>query len=122
MVESIPSYFMVPHRCSASSQRVLRGAFFLSLLIAIPTSLSRSISLGRSHQVWERVGVFSPCLTAPLPSSENLLKEWKNGWGSRARLVGLPNKFDPVPTSTVPTFTGHPTSRWLLRFGHNWRS
>jgi len=32
-----------------------------------------------SHQVWERVGVFSPCLAAPLPSSENLLKEWKKG-------------------------------------------
>jgi hypothetical protein len=38
------------------------------------------------------------------------------------RLVGLADKFDPVPTSTVPTFTGHPPSRWLLTFGRNWRS
>src|SRR5580765_811091 len=68
MVESIPSYFTVPHRCCALSQRVLRGAFFLSLLTAIPISLSRSTSLGHSHQVWERVGVFSPCLAGRRPS------------------------------------------------------
>src|ERR1700720_3944586 len=81
MVERIRSSLMVSHRSSALRQRALQAAFYSSLLKATPISLSRSTSHGCSRPPLEKLGVFAPCLSAALPSSDRSKESKKESLG-----------------------------------------
>jgi len=93
--ESIPSYFMVPHRCSASSQRVLRGLSSypsdsnsnLVIEINIAWALSSSVGEGRG---------LLPVLSGTASVEREPPERMEERIGSRARLVGLPDKMPLV--------------------------